>query len=58
VPPAGELDASLQIMLGSGIFALLGFALLVPTGTPGRWRGRRAEEDEPLYTDTRTAEYY
>jgi hypothetical protein len=44
VPPAGELDTGLQILLTSGVFALLGFALLMPTWAPGRWR-RGQDED-------------
>jgi hypothetical protein len=45
VPPAGELDAALQLLLASGVFALMGFALFIPTWVPHRWR-RRDEEDE------------
>lgn len=45
VPPAGELDTALQLLLASGLFALLGFALLMPAWLPHRWR-RRDQEDE------------
>ncbi|WP_019633432.1 hypothetical protein [Actinomadura atramentaria] len=38
VPPGGDLDAGLQALLGSGVDALLGFALLVPAWAPHRWR--------------------
>jgi hypothetical protein len=50
VPPAGELDTALQALLVSGMFALIGFALLVPMWVPRRWRGReRADDVEPMY---------
>jgi hypothetical protein len=45
MPPAGELDTALRVLLGYGVFGLLGFALLVPTGAPGRW-GRRPRGEE------------
>ncbi|MEO5877639.1 MAG: hypothetical protein ABIS86_21640, partial [Streptosporangiaceae bacterium] len=49
-PPAGELDAGLQSLLTSGLFALVGFFLLVPTWTPDRWRAKpRYEEEEGDY---------
>jgi uncharacterized membrane protein len=48
-PPAGELDVSLKVLLTSGLFALAGFFLLVPSWTPQRWRGRpRDDEDDHL----------
>jgi hypothetical protein len=55
-PPAGSLDAGLQMLLGSGVFALIGFALLVPMGAPRRWRRDRAEPRE--YAPEREPEYY
>ncbi|POM22422.1 hypothetical protein BTM25_53720 [Actinomadura rubteroloni] len=45
VPPGGALDTGLQALLGSGVDALLGFALLVPAWAPGRWGGRGADGD-------------
>ena len=45
VPPAGDLDASLQALLASGVFALIGFALLMPAWAPSRWRKRENTED-------------
>lgn len=39
VPPAGDLDAALRALLASGIYGLMGFALLVPAWTPRRWAG-------------------
>ena len=50
VPPAGELDAGLQLLLTSGIFALLGFALLTPAWAPFRWRRDRPEDVEDDYS--------
>jgi hypothetical protein len=45
IPPAGDLDEGLRTMLGSGVFALVGFALLMPAWTSWRWRGDRKPED-------------
>jgi hypothetical protein len=45
LPPAGELDTALRVLLGYGVFGLMGFALLVPTWAPGRW-GRHRDDDE------------
>jgi hypothetical protein len=47
VPPAGDLDDGLRTLVGSGVFALIGFALLMPAWTAWRWRPR-AQSDEPL----------
>jgi hypothetical protein len=49
-PPAGELDTALQLLLSSGVFALLGIALFLPAWLPRRWR-RRGEDDDgdPVY---------
>lgn len=55
-PPAGSLDAGLQMLLGSGIFALLGLVLVVPTGSPIRWSGRH--DEYARYAPERQAEYY
>jgi hypothetical protein len=38
VPPAGDLDDGLRTLLGSGVFVLIGFALLMPAWTAWRWR--------------------
>jgi hypothetical protein len=52
-PPAGELDVGLKILLNSGLFALAGFFLLVPSWTPERWRGRsRYDEGDYLRDDS------
>jgi hypothetical protein len=48
-PPAGELDGGLQVLLASGLFALVGFFLLVPSWTPERWRGRSRDDEEDAY---------
>jgi hypothetical protein len=45
VPPAGDLDEGLRTMLGAGVFALIGFALLMPAWTGWRWRGDKEIED-------------
>lgn len=55
LPPAGPLDAGLRMLLGSGMFALMGCALLVPMGAPRRWAGRDAADRE---AEEREAEYY
>lgn len=55
-PPAGTLDAGLQTLLGSGVFALIGFVLLVPMGAPRRWRRHDAEGEQ--YAPEREPEYY
>lgn len=47
IPPGGDLDDGLRTLLGSGVFALLGLALLVPAWTGWRWR-RAARLDEPV----------
>jgi hypothetical protein len=47
VPPAGDLDEGLRTLLGSGVFALIGFALLMPAWTGWRWRPK-PRADEPL----------
>ena len=52
VRPAGELVTGLQVLLTTGVFALIGFALLTPAWTPGRWRrdrGDEAEQDDYFY---------
>jgi hypothetical protein len=50
LPPGGQLDSGLRMLLGYGVFAVLGFALLVPAWAPGRWSGR-AQPDEPTGHD-------
>jgi hypothetical protein len=47
VPPAGDLDDGLRTVLGSGVLALAGFALLTPAWTTWRWRPA-ARADEPV----------
>ncbi|MFC6886034.1 MULTISPECIES: hypothetical protein [Actinomadura] len=53
VPPGGDLDFGLRMMLGSGVYALMGFALLMPTWAPRRWGSRR--EDEPARPEYHSA---
>ncbi|GAA2402770.1 hypothetical protein GCM10010191_07900 [Actinomadura vinacea] len=45
VPPAGDLDFGLRMLLGSGIYAMMGFALLMPTWAPRRWGADREDEE-------------
>lgn len=45
VPPAGDLDTGLRLLLGSGVYAMIGFALLMPTWAPRRWGSRREVEE-------------
>jgi hypothetical protein len=47
VPPAGDLDEGLRTVLGSGVLALIGLALLTPAWTGWRWRPA-ARVDEPV----------
>jgi hypothetical protein len=49
VPPAGELDSALQALLASGVFALLGLALFIPTWLPHRWRKSGDDDSESIY---------
>lgn len=46
LPPGGTVDSGLRVLLGYGVFGLLGFALLVPSWAPNRWRGDRAAPDD------------
>jgi len=48
VPPAGELDVGLRALLGSGLYAMIGFALLAPAWAPRRWSGD-PDDDLPPY---------
>ncbi|WP_175596221.1 hypothetical protein [Thermomonospora catenispora] len=52
LPPEGPLEdtleAGVRVLLGSGAFAMLGFVLLVPAGTPRRWSGHGDLDDEGL----------
>jgi hypothetical protein len=50
VPPAGDLDEGLRTLVGSGVLALMGFALLMPAWTGWRWSGRK--EAEPSYEES------
>ncbi|XRQ14694.1 hypothetical protein ACN3XK_28630 [Actinomadura welshii] len=44
VPPAGDMDFGLRMLLGSGVFAMMGLALLMPSWAPRRWSSRRDED--------------
>lgn len=44
LPLASEVDTGLRMMLGTGVFGLMGVALFMPTWAPRRWSSRRAED--------------
>jgi hypothetical protein len=46
VPPGGDLDSGLRLLLGSGIYGVLGFALLTPSWAPRRWGSNRDDDAE------------
>jgi hypothetical protein len=48
VPPAGDLDAGLRMLLGSGLYAMMGFALLMPAWAPRRWGSERDDDAADL----------
>ncbi|MGI5162900.1 hypothetical protein ACQEU3_00880 [Spirillospora sp. CA-253888] len=51
VPPAGDLDFGLRMLLGSGVYALMGFALLTPAWAPRRWGRSRDRDDGPVLSE-------
>jgi hypothetical protein len=53
-PPSGELDTALRVLLGYGVFGLMGFALLVPTWAPRRW-GRQDDGAAKSGAESRSA---
>ncbi|WP_131743445.1 hypothetical protein [Actinomadura roseirufa] len=51
VPPSGDMDFGLRMLLGSGVYGMMGFALLMPAWAPRRWgapHGVEAPEREYL----------
>ena len=44
VPPSGDLDVGLRTLLGTGVYGLMGFALLMPAWAPRRWGSGRDED--------------
>ncbi|MFG2089034.1 MULTISPECIES: hypothetical protein [unclassified Spirillospora] len=52
VPPAGDMDFGLRMLLGSGVFGMMGLALLMPSWAPRRWSPHRDEDaaDIDFYT--------
>ena len=44
VPPAGDMDFGLRMLLGSGVYGMMGFALLMPAWAPRRWGSGRRED--------------
>ncbi|WUI03547.1 hypothetical protein OHR68_17585 [Spirillospora sp. NBC_00431] len=52
VPPSGDMDFGLRMLLGSGVYGMMGLALLMPAWAPRRWGSGRDEDaaDMDLYT--------
>jgi hypothetical protein len=48
VPPAGDMDAGLRMLLGSGLYAMMGLALLMPSWAPRRWGSHRDDDDADM----------
>ncbi|TDC91783.1 hypothetical protein [Actinomadura sp. 7K507] len=48
VPPAGDMDFGLRMLLGSGVYGLMGFALLMPTWAPRRWSSARDDDSADM----------
>jgi hypothetical protein len=44
VPPAGDMDFGLRMLLGSGLYGMMGLALLMPSWAPRRWSGNRDDD--------------
>ncbi|MGI5201918.1 hypothetical protein ACQEU6_10095 [Spirillospora sp. CA-108201] len=44
VPPAGDMDFGLRMLLGSGVYGMMGLALLMPAWAPRRWGSGRRED--------------
>ncbi|MEV4007545.1 hypothetical protein [Actinomadura sp. NPDC049753] len=49
VPPAGDMDFGLRMLLGSGVYGMMGLALLMPAWAPRRWGSDR--RDDPADAD-------
>ncbi|MFI0408676.1 hypothetical protein [Actinomadura sp. 3N508] len=49
VPPAGDMDFGLRMLLGSGVYGMMGLALLMPAWAPRRWGSGR--DDDPADLD-------
>lgn len=53
LPLSSEVGTGLRMMLGTGVFGLMGVALFMPAWAPRRWASRRGEEtvtdDEELF---------
>ncbi|TMQ81363.1 hypothetical protein ETD83_41490 [Actinomadura soli] len=48
VPPAGDMDFGLRMLLGSGVYGMMGLALLMPAWAPRRWGSGRDEDTGDL----------
>jgi hypothetical protein len=44
VPPAGDMDFGLRMLLGSGVYGMMGLALLMPSWAPRRWGSERDDD--------------
>jgi hypothetical protein len=42
----GNVSSGFQVLLDSGLLALLGAAMIVPLFVPSRWRGRQRGDDD------------
>ncbi|GAA4225754.1 hypothetical protein GCM10022254_08360 [Actinomadura meridiana] len=48
VPPGGDMDFGLRMLLGSGVYAMMGLALLMPAWAPRRWSSGRDQDEAEL----------
>ncbi|TYK43458.1 hypothetical protein [Actinomadura decatromicini] len=44
VPPSGDMDFGLRMLLGSGVYGMMGLALLMPAWAPRRWGSGHGED--------------
>lgn len=44
VPPSGDMDFGLRMLLGSGVYGMMGLVLLMPAWAPRRWSSGRGED--------------
>lgn len=44
LPTRGTVETGLRVLVSYGVFGMLGFALLVPSCAPVRWRGARSPD--------------
>lgn len=46
LPVGDAIEQGMETLLITGIYALVGLALMIPTFTPSRWRGRGANRND------------